>query len=171
MDSLEKLPCILSASERARKADELAREVSHHGALELEKSLTAKALGEKLKESDRKIRDLAESIRNGSELREVKCTTVKDFEHNVVHTRRLDTKEIVSSRPMQAGERQQEMFAKPSKQLPLSEKFDELGKPEVEAGAPNGGELREGPADEEPLGPDDDNDDDDDDNEASTEAH
>ena len=170
MDSLEKLPCTLSASELRRKADELAREVSHHAALELEKSLTAKALGEKIKNSDRKIVELAEQIRTGTEQREVKCTTVKDFEHNVVHTRRLDTKEIVSSRPMQAGERQAELFAKPSKQLPLSEKFDELGKPQEGEGAPNGGELREGPADEEPLGPDDESDDDDD-NEASTEAH
>jgi hypothetical protein len=166
MDSLEKLPCTLSASEKARKSDELAREVSRHAALELEKSLTAKALGEQIKVSDRKITDLAEQIRTGVENREVKCSTEKDFVHNVVHTRRLDTKEIVSSRPMQAGERQAELFAKPSKQLPLTEQYDAIGKADTAAPAPT--------TDEEPLGPgddDDDLDDDDDDNEASTEAH
>jgi len=128
MDSLERLPCTLSSSEKARKSDELAREIAHRKALETEKGLVARGLADKLKESGRRIDDLAEEVRTGVELRDVKCSTVKDFEHNVVHTRRLDTKEIVSSRPMQAGERQADLFAKPSAQLPLTEQYDELGK-------------------------------------------
>lgn len=53
---------------------------------------------------------LAGVIQNGSEDRDVDCEIRKDFEHGVVTVVRLDTGEVVETRPMDAQERQEEMF-------------------------------------------------------------
>lgn len=103
----QRLPCALSEAEKALRADELAREVKRHGEIELAKKAAAEAHAKELKESDRRIGELAEQVRTGVEPREVECQEVVRFARNLVETIRLDTGEVVSSRAMRPEERQE----------------------------------------------------------------
>jgi len=106
----KKLPCKLTDAERALKSGELSREVLNHKRLELERSLTSQRLGKEIKASDRVIGDLAEEVRTGIELREVPVYEMRDFTARRVVTKRGDTNEIVSSRPMEPSEKQAGLF-------------------------------------------------------------
>ncbi|MBW1937119.1 MAG: hypothetical protein JRI84_16565, partial [Deltaproteobacteria bacterium] len=53
-----------------------------------------------------KLKLLAQKIRQGSEMRLVKCRVEQDFLTNSVKTYRLDTGELVEERAMTAEERQ-----------------------------------------------------------------
>jgi predicted molibdopterin-dependent oxidoreductase YjgC len=53
---------------------------------------------------------IAETVRSGSEYREVECELRKDYERGTVATFRDDTGEQIDQRPMTAEERQEDMF-------------------------------------------------------------
>lgn len=106
----QSLPCVLTSTEKALKADELAREVDRHAELEREKKSAAEGYAKDLKESDRKIAQLAEEVRTGVAQRPVECTERRVFGANLVELVRADTGEVVGSRAMTAQERQ-EAFA------------------------------------------------------------
>lgn len=107
----ERLPCELMPSEVESKSAELAREVKRHGELELEKKTAVAEFSAQLKESDRRIGELAEEVRERREYREVMCAERVGFPANVVEIYRLDTGEVVRKRPLTEDERQTEMFA------------------------------------------------------------
>ncbi|HEX5656191.1 MAG TPA: hypothetical protein VFX59_03310 [Polyangiales bacterium] len=101
-----KLPVTLTAGEKALRGEEMAREVSRHAALEVQKKDETKRLGELIKDSDERIAELALQVNTGIEHREVRCVELPRHARNVVEIQRADTGEIVDSRPMRADERQ-----------------------------------------------------------------
>lgn len=136
---VERLPCQLAPSEIAIRAREMAHKQLERDQLTLEKSLSAQRYAKSIKEVERRVGDLAEQVRNGVEYRDVKVRERKNFEQNVIEVIRCDTDEVCGQRAMKAEERQAEMF-------PKGAPPDDA---QLELGAPNGGELREGPPDEE----------------------
>jgi len=103
---VEKLPCELTRDEKLMKADQMAEHLKTRAEVELEASSVAGTFKRQLKELDRAIGDRAEEIRSGVEYRPVECAMRDRFRDNQVDTVRLDTGEIVRSRPMTITERQ-----------------------------------------------------------------
>jgi sulfate adenylyltransferase subunit 1 (EFTu-like GTPase family) len=103
---VEKLPCELTRDEKLMKADQMAEHLKTRAEVELEASSVAGTFKRQLKELDRAIGDRAEEIRSGVEYRPVECAMRDRFRDNQVDTVRLDTGEIVRSRPMTIQERQ-----------------------------------------------------------------
>ena len=101
------LPVMLSDTQIALKADELARAVNER--TRLERDLKDYAAGErkKIKDQKAKAKELAEQIESEQETAEVDCEEEHIFQQNKVVVRRLDTREIVEERPMSAEERQE----------------------------------------------------------------
>lgn len=105
----QRLPCQLTPAETAVRADELARTLETLEVLKADKAAAVSRFREMIKLSERKSYDLGDVVRTGKEYREVPVRYASDFEANQIHTIRLDTGEVVSSRPMEAAERQQAM--------------------------------------------------------------
>jgi hypothetical protein len=103
---VEKLPCELTRDEKLQKADQMAEHLKTRAEVELEASSVAGTFKRRIKELDRAIGDRAEEIRSGVEYRPVECAMRDRFRDNQVDTVRLDTGEIVRSRPMTIQERQ-----------------------------------------------------------------
>lgn len=103
---VEKLPCELTRDEKLMKADQMAECLKMRAEVELEAQTVAGTFKRRLKELDRDIGDRAEEVRSGVEYRPVECAMRDRFRDNQVDTVRLDTGEIVRSRPMTITERQ-----------------------------------------------------------------
>jgi hypothetical protein len=63
-----------------------------------------------LKEMDRELRALNAALRDGSEEQDVKCERRYNYTTRLVTEVRLDTGEVLSSRPMNGAESQKELF-------------------------------------------------------------
>jgi hypothetical protein len=109
MDDTLRLPCKLSTHEVARRADELARVLEAHELLKADKAAAMSRFAEQIKASERRIFDLGDVVRNSCEFREVPVRLQSDFDRNQIHSIRMDTGEVVRSRPMESHERQQEI--------------------------------------------------------------
>jgi hypothetical protein len=103
---VEKLPCELTRDEKLNKADQMAEHLKTRAEVELEAQTAAGTFKRQLKELDRAIGDRAEEVRSGVEYRPVECACRDRFRDNQVDVVRLDTGEIVRSRPMTLQERQ-----------------------------------------------------------------
>lgn len=106
-----RLGCALTAEEVAHRADELAREVAKHSALEQEKKDEAKRIGTEIALVEQAIFSLAEQVRTRSEDRNVACVWQRDDDGKRLDLVRLDTCEIVGSRALTASELQGRLFA------------------------------------------------------------
>jgi hypothetical protein len=106
--AFEKLPCKLTAAEKAAKSDELAAELQRRAELELEKQLLSQRLAKSIKQSARKVSNLAEEVRTGIEYREI--GVVERVAGQRMETLRVDTRAVVHSRPLEAHERQRSLF-------------------------------------------------------------
>ena len=96
----EILPCTLTADELAARADDLAACVEEIDRLDRERAVAAKAARDVIDEAEERRRLLARIVRRKSEDR------IVEVEHRHVHATcsvecvRLDSGEIVRSRPM-----------------------------------------------------------------------
>lgn len=107
---VEKLPCDLTRDEMLQKAEEMATQLKERAEVELTAKESAGEFKDQMKRLDRTIADRAEEVRTGVEYRQVECTERGDFRRNLVQVVRLDTGEIVRSRPMAVHERQDSLF-------------------------------------------------------------
>lgn len=104
------LSCKLTTEEIAHRADELAREVAKHAALEQGKKDQAKAVGMEIAEVESGIFRLAEQVRTKSEERVVVCAWQRDEDGRRLDCVRQDTGEIVASRSLTQSELQGKLF-------------------------------------------------------------
>jgi hypothetical protein len=104
-----KLRCDLTPAELQQKSMMLAEAINEHARVKAEASVRAKQFKDKLGGIQDEITELVEAIRHRSEERDVETNEIRDFDTNAVQTVRLDTHEVVSERPMESNERQQEL--------------------------------------------------------------
>jgi hypothetical protein len=110
----KELPVTLTAEERARSGEEIARRVVRVAGLEEEKKKATKVFTDAIADEKRAIGKLARAVHEGREERLVDCIERTHFGTNQVITTRLDTGEIVETRAMKAEERQEPLFPKPT---------------------------------------------------------
>lgn len=103
---VEELPCKLDAQEKLLKSEQLAQKLGEIKQLEDDKKASAKRFGSEIEEKRGDASKLAQEIRTGSELRPIECTERARYADLMVDLIRLDTGEVVSSRPMHPQERQ-----------------------------------------------------------------
>lgn len=100
----EKLPVKLSPDELATKSQELASAVVERETYDETRKDAVARFREELKTMDAGISDLAACVRTGEERREVEVHWVPIPERGVMVLERLDTYEVVRTRPMSAAE-------------------------------------------------------------------
>jgi uncharacterized FlaG/YvyC family protein len=106
IDFTEKQPCELTRDEKLRKADQMAQHFKTRAEKEVEAKSIAEGYKRELKTLDHEIADRAEEVRTGVEYRNVDCAERARYRDNQVDVIRLDTGEVVRSRPMTITERQ-----------------------------------------------------------------
>ncbi len=107
---LKTLPVKLSDDERRMKGSQLAQKIQEGDEIA---SALAGAKSKYKVEAERvakEITELARSLREGTEYRDVECEERFDFTAGRVSTVRLDTYETVETRPMKSEERQNKLF-------------------------------------------------------------
>jgi chromosome segregation ATPase len=100
----------LRKKEETRKLAELKAARAAHKSQE--ESVKARLKSEKahLEELEQQLNDLNETLVSGVEKREVECVEVRNETDRTIETKRVDTDEVVESRPMTASERQGQLF-------------------------------------------------------------
>lgn len=104
------LPVKLTDAELRERAKELGAAIEDHAIAERQKKAAADDFKMQLEALDTKISNLGHIVTRGEEYRPVAITTRKDFERSKVETIRLDTNEVVDSRPMTLDEKQSGLF-------------------------------------------------------------
>ena len=108
----------LSDLEKVEGSKLLAELVVKCNDLEIEKAAASSDFGSQIKSAKAEITKLAQTIKDGYELEDVRAEKVLDFIVGQVHYLDPDTFEIVKARPMTADEKQMKL---PGTELPLSE--------------------------------------------------
>lgn len=106
---LERLPCKLTDGEVARKADELAHELSKLNEIEAKKKEATATFSAAIKQTNTRIHELGDTVRTKSEYRQIECVEQRAFEQNLINIKRRDTGDVVRTRAMTAKERQEEL--------------------------------------------------------------
>lgn len=110
MDRTWELPVKLTLDETKLRSEALGKAIQEHADIEAEKDASNKRFKERLESLDLDISRLGRICREGRELRHVPVTDHKDYDRGTVETVRLDTGEVVGSRPMNEDERQAGLF-------------------------------------------------------------
>jgi len=108
--AVEHMPVELTAPELAERADEIAKLIGDRSGIESEKASTAASFRERLEVIDDRVDALARELREKRIDREVRVEHVMNFKDKVVETFRLDTQEMVRTRPMTFEELQLRFF-------------------------------------------------------------
>lgn len=103
------LVCQLTREEVAAYAEDLAQQIDREAKTTSEFDSVKKTWKNKLDDIKREILSTSTKVREHKEMRLVKCEKVLDFDAGEVREVRLDTGEIIGSRPMSATERQKEL--------------------------------------------------------------
>ena len=103
------LPVKLTDEEVRLKGEKIARRLKDRENLEEERKAAAKAAKEEIGELDAEIIELRDEVRERREMRDVQVSDEKDWGRKIVRTLRLDTGEVVASRPMTPAELQQHL--------------------------------------------------------------
>jgi hypothetical protein len=106
----ETLRCELSEAELAQRSQDSARLVQQIDQLHEQKRAASADFREQIKAKQGELRDLAREIRERSADRDVLCESRRDVRHGVMETFRLDTGELIRSRPLTPEERQGRLF-------------------------------------------------------------
>jgi hypothetical protein len=109
MTTMKDLPVKLTEHEKLLKGAELVAAMHEIDQLEEQKKREGKVLADAIKAKDEHARELARTLRTGTEDRKVECTESKRFQDRMVDTIRMDTFQIISSRPMNPSELQEEL--------------------------------------------------------------
>lgn len=99
----------LTSEELLHRGNELSRRLEEIDALKGEAKSAAETFKGQIEERQADVLRLRSAIRSGREHREVQCTWERDDEKLTMALRRLDTSEVVESRPMTAEERQEKL--------------------------------------------------------------
>ncbi len=105
-----KLQCVLTASDRVTKGNELAGCVQKIEQLQGEKKSIAQDYKTRIDACTLEEGILAEALSQGYEYRDVECDEVPDYTALVVSLYRRDTGDFVQSRPMEAKDKQLHVF-------------------------------------------------------------
>ena len=104
------LQCVLSSDELLVRGRELAVAQHERRECEARRKAAMATFKDEAEEIDGKIRTLTDVVRSGLEWRDVDVETKIERSLGVARVIRLDTGEVVETRPLSAGERQLEMF-------------------------------------------------------------
>lgn len=107
---MRKLPVPLSQSELLVKAEELARKVRAAADIEDEKKAANSDFKTRLEELDMAINELSEIVATKSEQRQVECALYENYGSATMELVRVDTGELIETRPMTEAERQAHLF-------------------------------------------------------------
>ncbi len=120
-----RLPCKLTDQERQFKGDQLVQKM--HAMEEAEDlfEVIRDSHKTRMKEFEKEISVLSRVIRERSEERDVEITENKDYESKTAQTVRLDTGEVVDTRPLTPQELQRPLSFTPS--LPMETPAQETG--------------------------------------------
>lgn len=102
----EELRCELSDAEVQQRGQDAARLLMQIDQLDEEKRAAAADYKEQIKAKETELRKLGREIRERAEHRDVPCVTRPNAAAGVMETIRLDTGELVRSRPLTHEERQ-----------------------------------------------------------------
>ncbi|NMW21414.1 MAG: hypothetical protein HKK67_07240 [Chlorobiaceae bacterium] len=102
--------CHLTEEENIDKGRELADHVQIIESLQEEKRALAAAAKTKIDSHNLEAITLSLALRNGYEYRTLECRMVKNYTQRTVDIVRLDTGELVQTRPMEMGEAQESLF-------------------------------------------------------------
>lgn len=103
------LRCPLTDEEHRAKGQELARLLVEQSSLKAEHKGRVALMKAEAEEVQGRVHDCREDVRLQSEVRSVEVEHVADFGRGVVECFRLDTGDLVSSRPLTPDERQLEL--------------------------------------------------------------
>lgn len=106
----EEIRCELSEAEIQERAHAMARAHEQIALLEEQKKASAADFREQIKEKRRELQHLVREVRERAVDREVLCETRADLGAGVMETYRLDTGDLVRSRPLTWEERQGRLF-------------------------------------------------------------
>jgi hypothetical protein len=105
-DEYRLLPCVLSDAELQAKGEELAEAELARQRLVAEKKAASDAFKEPIAEQVELVTRLSKEISEECEMRDVQVNWRPDFDNGVVDCVRVDTGEVVESRPMVDSDRQ-----------------------------------------------------------------
>lgn len=100
------LPCDLTDADRLRIGEQLTAEIHAQEQVETAKKEATRGFNATLKEHKKSIHDFNESLRTGTERREVEVEERPDYEKGIVFVHRLDNGECVKQRAIDPDERQ-----------------------------------------------------------------
>lgn len=103
------LPVTIDEGEVADNGKKLAALHAEIEAIALEKKAACSDANARLKDLRKQSHDLAESIRNGTEIRAVACIETLDWRVGTKTVKRTDTGEVVDEAAISAEERQAEL--------------------------------------------------------------
>lgn len=106
----EQLLCALGEDELRQRGADAARLVSQIDQLDEQRRLAASDYRDRIKELRGKLRELSQAVRERQEERAVPCETEPNYAAGLMVTVRLDTGEIIRSRPLTSSERQGHLF-------------------------------------------------------------
>jgi hypothetical protein len=104
------LPVKLTEDERLARAKDAAAKVAEYAAIETQKKALTSELTAKMKELRSETETLSQAVSSGIEYQPVEVVQHRNEERSLIETVRLDTSEIIDSRPMTVAERQAELF-------------------------------------------------------------
>lgn len=114
--SKEYLKCEFTEKEILEFGGELARKHSEINELEDQKKRIVSDLKAKSEAADAEASILARKIQNKNEYRDVECQEVYNYVEKTVTIVRVDTGEIVKTRPMNENEKQELLFPEPEEE-------------------------------------------------------
>ena len=110
MNNTQSLPVRLTEQELIAKGAELSAMIKALSYEEAEKKSVADAFKARITDLDTQIQRLAQIVRDKKEFRPVEVIEQPDYDAMMMRTVRLDTGEVVSSRPLEGSERQRPLF-------------------------------------------------------------
>jgi hypothetical protein len=96
----------LTDQQKCVLSDEIAQAIEEMREAQSELKFISSEINGRIKAADAKVQTMANKIRSGYEIKEMKCLQMLDFSNGTVSVRRLDTGELVSERAMTVEERQ-----------------------------------------------------------------
>ena len=111
--------------ERSRSQADLVRKIED---VEAKKSEMTKTLGAKVKELTGELQAVAREVRAGVRYAEVEVTRTKDMERAVEETIRVDTGEIINTRPLTPAELQLDLISGGAKTTKVTVTLDKKKK-------------------------------------------
>lgn len=127
-DTTMDLPVKLNDTELRQRAKELGDAHIDKTLVESRKKAANDGFKMEIEQLDTKIQKLSGVTSRGEEYRPIAITTRKDFDRSIVETIRLDTNEVVDSRPMTGDELQAELFNREESQEHEDERAEKRGK-------------------------------------------